>query len=386
MDALIQRFDSVKDRDLRLCPHRGVAYQRDMSLRAPEGVNAAGENYFDHYAALAGNEIAARLHAARVELVNTYVGAAFPVLDVGIGCGEFISARPNTYGTDVNPRALVWLQDRGLKGSVSSFEAFTFWDVLEHIDKPDRFYFRHMAKGSYLFTSLPIVDDLNLIRQSKHYKPGEHLYYWTERGFVDWMAQYRFRLLASSDMETKAGREQIKSFVFVRDLPGYHETLDQYREMHARAYGASAYLYFEAIAREVLALRPGSVLDYGCGRSDLVAHFWADGMRRIGKYDPAIPQFATMPEGDFDLALCTDVMEHVPMTDVERIFREIRAKARQALFTISTVPARAKLPDGRNAHVSLLSPSEWLRWVKDVFGRAVALPTHSDGVLMVKTW
>lgn len=381
MDGLIKRFDAIKDNDLMICQSRGVAYQRDMS----KPFNYA-EAYWQHYVDIEGGEIAKKINAGRVALVNDHIGAMQTVLDVGIGSGEFIKNRPNTFGTDVNRIALDWLKKQKKLGEIDKFSAFTFWDVLEHIAEPNRQYFRHMPDNCFLFTCLPVFTDLTKIRKSKHYKPDEHLYYWSEDGFVSWMAEYRFRLLDLRKFETEAGRESITSFAFKRDLPGYHETVDQYRKMYEPNYGMSAYLYFDRIAEEVKTLNPGSVLDYGCGHSDLVAHFWLDGRRKIAKYDPAIPQFKEMPEGEFGLVICCDVMEHIRMTDIDRILGEIRAKSKNVIFTISMKPARAKLPDGRNAHVSLLSVSEWTRCITEKFGNAARIPVHDDQILMLKTF
>lgn len=386
MDLILKRFDAVPDRDLMLCKSLGVAWQKDMSKRTYPGVNAEGVNYFDHYQAFEGADIGKAIHSGRVAIVNKYAGKDCQVLDVGIGSGEFIKSRPNTFGVDINPKATEWLKKNGYHGGdFSDYTAFTFWDVLEHVDVPDN-YFKRMPDGCYLFTSLPIFKDLAKVRESKHYKPGEHFYYWTEQGFIEWMAMYRFRLLAVESFESDAGRESILSFAFKRDLPGYHDTLAQYQEMHANYYGASAYLYFDAIAKEVMALNPKSILDFGCGRSDLVAHFWKDGARRVAKYDPAIPQYKEMPEGKFDLVLCTDVMEHIQIHDVDRILNEIKAKSQKALFTISMKPARAKLPDGRNAHVTLLNADEWARWVGSVFGKVHLIKTQWDHIIMLRTW
>jgi hypothetical protein len=386
MDELIKRWSAERDGDLMIS-RGGLAYQTDMKFRADPGVNAEGNNYFDHYASMEEGEIGKAIHKGRVDLVNKYAGSATPVLDIGIGSGQFIRSRPQTFGMDVNPKAQKWLKARGLAAAgLDGFKVFTFWDVLEHVDVPNN-YFRQMEQGSFLFTSLPIFADLKDVRRSKHYKPGEHLYYWTEKGFVEWMAEYRFRMLERSTFESDAGRENILSFAFVRDLPGYHETVEQYKKLHFGAYGTTAYQYFNELAREVVNLGAGSILDFGCGRSDLAAHFWKDGERRIEKYDPAIPQFKEMPDGRFELVLCCDVMEHIPMADVGRIFAEIKAKASNVLFTISMRPARARLPDGRNAHVTLLTAKEWMRWIASVFGRANPIAhEREDHILMVKTW
>lgn len=382
MDALVARFDSIADGDLTICPARGVAYQRGMAVSANYG-----DAYFARYQSYEGTEIARQINAGRVALVDEHVGAGSPVVDIGVGSGEFIRARPGTMGQDINPAAIDWLRRKNLwVEKMSEFSAFTFWDVLEHVPEPDR-YFRKIPDRAHLFCCLPIFAELGRIRESRHYKPGEHLYYWTERGFVDWMAEYRFGLLERRDFEIAAGRDSIVSFAFRRNLPGYRDTVAQYAEMHGRAYGASATeLWLDLVAAEVVKINPASIIDYGCGRSDLLAHFWADGRRRLARYDPAIPAFKEKPAGRYDLAICCDVMEHIRLEDVDRVLGEIKALADRVLFTISLRPARARLPDGRNAHVTLLTAGEWSRWISSIFGRAVRIPTGHGHLLMLKTY
>lgn len=381
MDRLIARFDAEPDNDLMLCRHRGVAWQRDMAHRVEYD-----EAYFNKCRGYENQEIARKINAGRRALVDKHIGPHTAALDIGVGSGEFIKTRSNTFGFDVNRHAIKWLKREGkYSDNIGAFRAFTFWDVIEHVEDCEP-YFRAMPMESFLFASVPIFADLKCIRDSRHYRPGEHLYYWTEQGFIDWMALHRFGLLERQDYETKAGRDSIVSFAFRKSLPGYSETLAQYQKMHGSFYGSSAHLYFDTIAKQVLALNPGSILDFGCGRSDLVAHFWADGRRRIAKHDAAIGMYQEMPEGQFDLVLCTDVMEHILLQDIDRVLGEIRKKSMRVLFTISLRPARAKLPDGRNAHVSLLSVDEWTRWIMSVFGKAERLPTQWDHILMVRTW
>lgn len=212
MDRFIRDFAGTKDDDLIQCTSQGVAYQRDMSKRIKYD-----EPYYENYRSLEGSEIANKLNEGRVALVNKYVGSD-PVLDIGVGSCEFIRSRNgNTCGYDINPRAIKTLKYNGLwSDDFSAFRAFTFWDVIEHVCNPDD-YFKKIKSGSHLFTSLPIFDDLKDVRKSKHFKPGEHLYYWTERGFIDWMKLYGFVLLETSDFETRAGREGITSFAFRRN-------------------------------------------------------------------------------------------------------------------------------------------------------------------------
>lgn len=368
-----------------LCPARGIAYQRNMG----RGRIKYDERYLDTFRRYAGSPTERALNAGRVALLERHAAPGAKVLDIGVGSGAFLDAAAaagfNAHGFDINPHAVAMLrgQDRYAE-SAEGFDVVTFWDSLEHIEDPAA-VFKRIRRDAVVLVAAPIFDDLHRIRESKHYKPGEHLYYFSPSGLIDFMALHGFRALEISAHEMEAGREDIGAVAFRRDLPGYHEHVAAYTEMHAsRHYGSSATeLHLETVARVVRARQPKSILDYGCGRSDLVAHFWKDGERRIARYDPAIPMFKRMPDGDFDLALVCDVMEHIPMASVDRVLAEVRGKAPAAVFTISTKLARAKLPDGRNAHVTLLTRAEWKRWIADYFGPVEEIPTQLEHELVL---
>lgn len=385
MNRLIKRFDCSRDADLHICAHRGVAYQRDMGA-APVAYDDA---YHDHYQKLEGSSIAEKLNAGRVAMLARHALAESTVLDIGAGCGTFVRAARSwgfqAKGFDIIPKTVKHLKEiEAFADNPDGFDAVTFWDSLEHIDEPET-VLKKINRGAVVLVAIPIFEDLTRIRESKHYKPGEHLYYFTRNGFVDWMAMYGFRLLEESSHETEAGREAIGAFAVKRDLPDYHDHIAAYSEMHAgRFYGSSATeLHLDTVAKVVKELKPSSILDWGCGRSDLVAHFWLDGARHIERYDPAIPKYKTTPVGRFDLVLCCDVMEHIPLASVDRVLSEVKEHGAVALFTISTKPARARLPDGRNAHVTLLTRDEWRRWIADCFGAVRELPSNFEHELVL---
>lgn len=211
LDRFIAEFPSISDGALELCPAHGTAYQRNMAVRA-----AYDESYFNKCRSYEDQEIALKINAGRIALVDRYIGTA-PCLDIGIGSGEFIKKRCNTFGYDINPVAVEWLNARGLYcDDFASFGAFTFWDVIEHVARPED-YLSKIRPSAYLFVCLPIFLDLADIRQSRHYRPGEHLYYWTGKGFVAWMRLHGFELLEIQDYEITAGRDSILSFAFIRD-------------------------------------------------------------------------------------------------------------------------------------------------------------------------
>jgi hypothetical protein len=211
MDRFIEEFYATPDGDLALCLNNGVAYQADMSHRV-------AVPYFDKCMEYRGEEIARRINTCRRILVDAYVGSSGAVLDVGVGSGEFVEVRPLTWGYDIDEKAATWLKEAGKwSDRFEDFSAFTFWDVIEHLEEPRRDYFRYIRPGAYLFTCLPIFADLRRIRESRHYRPGEHLMYFTEEGFVRWMTLHGFRCLERDDFETRAGRDSILSFAFRRE-------------------------------------------------------------------------------------------------------------------------------------------------------------------------
>jgi hypothetical protein len=340
--------------------------------------------YLNKYVGYEASDIGKRINQARLKTVEQYGDGA--LLDIGIGSGMFLKSYPDAMGYDINRAAVSWLRKKNrYSEDFNKFKAFTMWDVLEHCEAPE-VYFKRFPIGALLFVSIPIFSDLGSIRQSKHYRPGEHLYYFTDEGFKFYMGLHGFELLGWNNLETKAGREDIGTYIFRKSPPSYHINIGQYQELHTRFYGSSSMLHFDVISKYILDSDIRSILDYGCGRSELACYFWADGKRKIERYDPAIPNFSIMPDGTFDLVLCNDVLEHIEMQDVDRVIQEIQAKGKKAIFTISTKPARAKLPDGRNAHVTLLTESEWMKWLLDYYDNVEKIDTGYDHIVGAAAW
>ncbi len=210
MDRHIAALAFEEDADLRLCLSHGVAYQTDQT-----DLCAYDAAYYDRCASYEGQDIAEAINSGRVRFVGEHFGSG-PVVDVGIGSGDFIRHRPSTWGHDVNPVAIEWLKRNDLwTGSLRRFDAATFWDVLEHVPTPEH-YLGQLAIGAMVFASIPVFDDLRRVRESRHYRPGEHLYYFTPWGFVAWMDRHGFKHVATDAYETRAGRDSILSFAFRR--------------------------------------------------------------------------------------------------------------------------------------------------------------------------
>ena len=214
MDSLVAALPAEPDADLMLAA--GVAYQRDMGA----GRVGYGADYLAKVDGYDGTEIAQRVNAGRCALLLRHLPADGSVLDIGAGSGAFVRAARSwgihCMGYDVMPGAVVRLMDAGLYAPPDPrpFAAVCLWDVLEHLETPGPLL---RSIPAQLFVSLPVFADLRQIRASRHYRPGEHLYYWTAAGFVAWIAGYGFKLLEQSGHEVAAGRDSIGAFAFRRE-------------------------------------------------------------------------------------------------------------------------------------------------------------------------
>jgi len=74
-----------------------------------------------------------------------------------------------------------------------------------------------------------------------------------------------------------------------------------------------------------------------------------------------LDEHSTLPSGNFDAVICTDVLEHIEVQDLDVIMQEIYSKATKFVYLgICNAPADSFLPDGRNSHVTLESFDWWL--------------------------
>lgn len=134
------------------------------------------------------------------------------VLDYGSGVGWFRAWRPKgvkVFSHDIAPA----FPQTGI--DLRIYDIVCFWDVLEHIDD-----FRKvepvLALAKAVAATLPIAPtESESIGSWKHFKPGEHLHYFTERTLTSLFDKYGFRLLEKGQPECPP-REDVTSFLFVR--------------------------------------------------------------------------------------------------------------------------------------------------------------------------
>jgi uncharacterized Rossmann fold enzyme len=148
----------------------------------------------------------------------------------------------------------------------------------------------------------------------------------------------------------------------------------EYAELNAQlhrdnlAYGVGGGKHAETVQKLVGLLakksdRPVSVLDYGCGKSQLQKALAFP----IYEYDPGIPGKQESPRSA-DLVICTDVLEHVEPDKLFYVLDDLCRCVRQlGFFTINTGPAAKTLPDGRNTHLIQKGAAWWRKKLEKFF-------------------
>jgi hypothetical protein len=173
--------------------------------------------YFEAFDVISRNKRGERLNESRVEFVESWWDGG--LLDVGIGSGAFIMERgmEKTKGYDVADSPRAWLKEKGLWRDPfdATVRAVTLWDSLEHMNNPKAL----IARVTHcLFISTPIYENAEVVLRSRHFKPREHLWYFTEWGLIGWLKEQGWELLERSRLEERFGRDSVGSYVFARDL------------------------------------------------------------------------------------------------------------------------------------------------------------------------
>lgn len=130
--------------------------------------------------------------------------------------------------------------------------------------------------------------------------------------------------------------------------------------------GVSVLQHMKSIRRLVEETDSRTMLDFGCGRGEAyksphkLHHQIGLPRAAVTLYDPAFMPTATLPKGQFDLVVCSDVLEHVPEHEVEEFVARLLGYAKKAVWaSVCCRPAKKFFTDGRNLHVTVKSFEWW---------------------------
>lgn len=163
----------------------------------------------------------------------------------------------------------------------------------------------------------------------------------------------------------------------------YKELLEEYVAMHQAGKGmfdGKSLTKFIFIIDNFLKTNDcNTLLDYGAGKGTLygenfksmcnmieepLQQYWK--LDLVDRYEPALPEFNVLPDRHYDAVVCTDVLEHIPETDLGWVIDEILEHADKMVFlNIACYPALKTFTDGTNVHISIFDPNVWLQFFKE---------------------
>ena len=137
--------------------------------------------------------------------------------------------------------------------------------------------------------------------------------------------------------------------------------LDEYKLLHKNlpSFGSGACIYMPEICLVIDYLKPKTVLDFGCGKGNLIkelVHRYPT-IEFYG-YDPAIPGRDVLTIEKADLVINTDVLEHIPENVLPGIVAKIASISDNAFLGLHHALAYTILPNGENAHCTV-KPPQW---------------------------
>ena len=166
----------------------------------------------------------------------------------------------------------------------------------------------------------------------------------------------------------------------------YIELLDAYKDLHndtGAFKGISLVPFISSIKDLVVSNKCETLFDYGCGKglpytkdfkktdphneikyfTKPVQDIW--NIKEFFLYDPAHPDHDKLPNKKYDIVLCTDVLEHIPESDLDWVIKEVLSYATKVAFiNVCSVEALKTFPTGkhkgRNVHVSVFSHEWWI--------------------------
>lgn len=131
-------------------------------------------------------------------------------------------------------------------------------------------------------------------------------------------------------------------------------------------HGLSILQHADSIGKMVRVMRAKTLLDFGCGRGDAyrsphrVWKHWGLPFSGVTMYDPAFNRNNEMPKGKYDVVVCSDVVEHIPETEVDAFIERLFGYARHAVWaSVCCRAAKKSFPDGTNLHVCVKAHSWW---------------------------
>ncbi|MFT4561789.1 MAG: hypothetical protein ACI9BW_001531 [Gammaproteobacteria bacterium] len=249
-------------------------------------------------------------------------------------------------------------------------------------------YFRDIIHANKLWGQLP--REWNA--RDSEYSPGQSkCFHFTTLQTQPWqpfrdLLNYRTHPNGDVWFALERSADAARFTVFTKEKPSqrFNNMVAQYRVLHEQGEielglgaketfdGHSLAKHDASVGKLVATTGAQTILDYGCGKalayspwpgeapaSRLKARAaWPD--VKICCYDPGYAPYAAPYSGRFDGVISTDVLEHIPEEDIGWVLNELFSAADKFVYVVAACYlARKMLPNGQNAHCTVMPPSWW---------------------------
>ena len=118
---------------------------------------------------------------------------------------------------------------------------------------------------------------------------------------------------------------------------------------------------FRVIDRLIIKYKIKSIIDYGCGKGDLMFNIREKYPKiEVFGFDPGNPDFAILPTKQYQMIITSDVMEHIEPRFLNNVLEHINSLFTDiGYFYIATSPSKKDFSNGRNAHLIVAGPDYW---------------------------
>jgi len=265
----------------------------------------------------------------------------------------------------------------------------TIWHRPEAERGHKKTYFRDKVKAiPGMWRQLPGVWN----SRDHEYKPGvSKVLHFTTLQMQPWrpfpkVLKYRENPDATVWFEMETAADEAGFTLFTEEKPStrYKKLVEMYKSMHDEGWtqakwspeetfdGKSLGHHIQPIAALIRETGARTVLDYGSGKAKHYQPYPGEvpesrfkslkewGETKVTCYDPGYQPYAGPIEAAYDGVICTDVLEHIPEEDIPWVLDKLFAHARKFVYAVAACyPARKQLPDGQNAHCTVLEPRWW---------------------------
>jgi len=179
--------------------------------------------------------------------------------------------------------------------------------------------------------------------------------------------------------------------------------IDYYKNMVHDGYENDLFnlKFYKSIIKEKLThFNIESVLDYGSGRSDWYLKSFDKeknlsakdffNLKSINLFEPSLDIDSRKKS---DCVICFDVLEHVFVGDLTNVLSNIFENAKKlVIIQVACYPAKAILPNGENAHITVRNPLWWKGMLDSVslkfkdISVVLMCSTEYKKTILFKTW